>query len=297
MRIFLRFILRVAIGLIAMVAVLACVVFWVSNAHLRRQYKVEVPPTVLPLGKAELDRGRHLASTRGCFDCHGADLAGAKVMDDLAMGRVYGPNLTRGRGGLPATFSDADYERTIRHGVAPDGRGLFVMPSDDYAHFTEEDMADLIAYVKSVPAVDRESIPLRIGPVSRALLATGKMRLAADEIDHATLKPDVVQRGETVAYGRYVAVSCRGCHGSNYSGGKIDIGPPGWPHAANLTPAGRLAGWSEADFIATLRTGHRPDGTELSPVMPRNFGKMDDIELKAVFGFLRTLPSAATGSR
>ena len=121
-------------------------------------------------------------------------------MDDPAMGRLFGPNLTRGRGGLPEGFSDRDFERAIRHGVAPDGRGLFLMPSVDYAHFTEGDMADLIAYVKSVPAVDRETVPLRIGPVARALLVAGKIRLSADVIDHVALKPDVVERGPTVPY-------------------------------------------------------------------------------------------------
>jgi mono/diheme cytochrome c family protein len=127
----------------------------------------------------------------------------------------------------------------------------------------------------------------------------GKIKIAAAEIDHAALRPDVVERQPTPAYGRYVAMSCAGCHGSNYSGGKIEIGPPDWPHAANLTPdpAGRLAGWTEADFVATLRTGRRPDGSQLSPVMPSVFGQMDDIELKALWSFLRGLPPVPTGVR
>lgn len=297
MRACLRLIIRSVAGVAFLAALLVVFVYWLSNARLRRLYQVAVVAPTLPTDAASLEHGGHLARTRGCCDCHGADLGGTTVMDDPAMGRISGPNLTRGRGGLAADFSDQDFERAIRHGVAPDGRGLFMMPSADYSHFTEEDMADLIAYVKSVPAVDREPAAQRIGPISRALLAAGKIRLAADLIDHATLKPDVVGRGPTVAYGRYVAVSCRGCHGSNYSGGKIEIGPPGWPHAANLTPAGRLAGWSESDFISALRTGRRPDGTELNPVMPRAFGQMDDVELKAVWRFLGTLPRVPTGVR
>jgi cytochrome c553 len=215
------------------------------------------------------------------------------------MGRLFGPNLTRGRGGLPATYAATDFVRAIRHGVGVDGHGLFLMPSTDYAHFTENDMADLIAYVQSVPPVDRDRVPLSVGPVARVLLLAGKIRLSADEIDHANLKPAIVEPGITVDYGRYLAAGCTGCHGPNLAGGKIDIGPPDWPPAANLTPhaSGRLSKWTEEDFIRALRTARRPDGTELNPVMPRAFGQLNDTELKALWAYLRTLPAEPTGTR
>jgi mono/diheme cytochrome c family protein len=295
----LKFVLRGLAALLAVVALLLVFVYWTSGAHLRRVFAVTAVAPTLPTDAAALARGRHLAQTRGCVVCHGADLGGAPVIYDVAMGRIYGPNVTRGRGGLPADFGDVDFERAIRHGIAPGGRGLFLMPSEDYARLTDEDMADLIAYVKAVPPVDRVSVPLRIGPVARALIVAGKIRLAAEKIDHAGLKADVVKRGPTVAYGRYVAAACTGCHGANFSGGRIAAGPPGWPPAANLTPhpSGHLAGWSETEFIATLRTGRRPDGTALDPAMPRSFGQMDDVELKAIAAFLRTLPAVPAGIR
>ena len=117
-------------------------------------------------------------------------------------------------------------------------------------------------------------------------------------IDHANVKPAVVTPAVTVDYGRYIAVGCTGCHGDNFSGGKIKIGPPDWPPAANLTPHadGRLAKWTEEDFIRALRTAKRPDGTELNPVMPRAFAALDDVELKAIWMYLKTLPAAPTGS-
>lgn len=291
----LKVLLRLLVGLTFFAALLAAFVYWRSAAVLRQRFAVAPPPAAAP-AVPDLANGHHLAATRGCFDCHGPDLGGAVVINSGAMGLISGPNLTRGRGGLPATFSTADFERAIRHGVAPGGRGLFLMPAEDYAHLTADDMADLIGYVQSVPPVDRVGAPLRFGPVTRALLATGKMRLAAAEIDHAALRPDVVARGVTPAYGRYVAAACAGCHGERFSGGKIAVGPPSWPPAANLTPAGDLARWTEADFLATLRTGRKPDGTGLNPVMPRNLGLMDDVELKAVWSYLRTLPPVATGS-
>ena len=167
----------------------------------------------------------------------------------------------------------------------------------NFARFTDDDMGDLISYLKSVPPVDRDSVPISVGPVARALLLAGKIQLSADLIDHTRVRPDVVKPGVTVAYGRYLAAGCTGCHGPNLSGGKIDIGPPDWPQARNLTPVGDLAKWTEADFLKALRTQIRPDGTRLSEVMPTAFGQMNDTELKALWAYLQTLPPAATGIR
>lgn len=286
-------------GLILVVGVASVVVYVASNAKLKKTYAVSVRPVAIPTDAAALERGRHIAQTRGCLECHGADFGGAKVVEDGAMGRLYGANLTRGTGGRVAEFRDEDWVRAIRHGVAPDGRGLFLMPSEEYAHFSDEDLGAVIAFVKSVPPVNRARVPIQLGPVSRVLLATGKMKLAAETIDHARLQPASVTAAVTVEYGRYIAAGCVGCHGPNYSGGRIEIGPPDWPPAANLTPhaSGHLAQWSEADFLKTLRTMKRPDGTDLNPVMPKAFGQMNDVELKALFLFLKSVPPVETGKR
>lgn len=285
---------------VALLAAVAATVFFVSNAKLKKRYVVDAKPAPIPAANAAvLARGRHLADTRGCTDCHGADLGGAKVFENPAMGAVHAPNITRGAGGLPANWTDLDFVRAIRHGVAPDGRGLFLMPSMDYVVFSDADMGALLAYIKSVPAVDRVRGPVSLGPVARALTAVGKIKLAAEVIDHANVIPAVIDAGVTVDYGRYVAASCIGCHGPNFSGGKIDAGPPDWPPAANLTPHhdGRVAKWTEDDFLRAIRSGKRPDGTEINAAMPRAFARMDDIELKALWTFLKTIPAAATGAR
>jgi mono/diheme cytochrome c family protein len=278
MRRLLRFLLRAAATLVVVIALLLGTIYIMSNARLRRVYHVAVVPPALAFASGRPEPGRHLAITRGCTQCHGADLGGAKVIEDPAMGRIYG---------------------AIRHGVARDGHGLFLMPSGDFSRLSDTDLADLVAYVRSVPPVDRESVPLRIGPVSRGLMLAGKIKLAADEIDHDSLKPDLVEPGPTAAYGRYLAVSCTGCHGANYSGGKIEAGPPSWPHAANLTPdpSGHLSHWTEADFFAAIRTKRRPDGTQIDRIMPAAFGQLSDMELKAIWTFLKTLPPVPTGIR
>lgn len=287
------------VGLLAVVTVTATSVYFVSKSKLDQQFTVSVRPITIPTDAESRARGEHMARTRGCVDCHGADFAGHKVVEDGAMGRIYGANLTPGKGSRTSTFRDEDWVRAIRHGVGPDHRGLVFMPADEYSKLSDEDLGCIIAFMKSVPAVDRERVPISAGPVARTLLTVGKFKLAAAVVDHEHVMPPAVTKTASAEYGHYLANGCVGCHGPNLSGGKIEIGPPDWPPARNLTPhsTSNLSRWTEAEFIQTLREAHRPDGTELNPVMPRAFGGMDDTELKALYAYLKSLPPVATGVR
>ena len=297
----LKIILGILIGLLVVVAGLGLFARTRSQAAINKKYTVAVRPVAIPTASAAIAHGSHIARTRGCIECHGKDFGGGKVIEDGAMGRLYAPNLTSGKGSSIADFSDEDWVRAIRHGVGKDGRGLFVMPSLEYSHFSDEDLGALIAYLKTVPPVDRERVATAYGPVSQILLTLSPEKMiAAGAIDHANMAPPAsIAKGPTAEYGHYLSASCMGCHGPNFSGGKIDIGPPDWPMAANLTPHpdGRLSKWSEQDFITTVRTAKRPDGSELNEVMPRGFGGMDDIELKALWAFFKSLPPAVQGAR
>jgi cytochrome c553 len=296
---FLRFLAYILGLLAAFVGLVLFAVYFASSTKLEKTYAVTARAVTIPSDPAAVARGKHIAETRGCASCHGDDYAGAKVIDDPAMGKLYGSNLTRGKGSKVAEFRDDDWVRAIRHGVTRAGRGLVLMPSAEYAHLSDGDLGDVIAFLKTVSPVDRESVPVAPGPIARALLLAGKLKLAADEIDHGQVQPAVVAPAVTLEYGRYLSVGCTGCHGTNFAGGKIEIGPPDWPHAANLTPheSGHLAKWSEEDFLRTLRTAKRPDGTELNPVMPRAFANLNDVELKALWMYFKTLPPVATGTR
>jgi mono/diheme cytochrome c family protein len=79
-------------------------------------------------------------------------------------------------------------------------------------------------------------------------------------------------------------LDCTGCHGSDFSGGTNPVGPKG--------PSLRVVkGWTQQQFIDTLRTGRDPGGEELKPPMPwRSTGRLDDIELSALFNYLVSLP-------
>ncbi|MDA1080409.1 MAG: hypothetical protein O2973_01840 [Gemmatimonadetes bacterium] len=105
--------------------------------------------------------------------------------------------------------------------------------------------------------------------------------------------------GPTADYGAYIARvgGCHGCHGETLSGGPIPAGDPSWPPAANLTPTG-IGRYSETAFNTPLRTGLRPDGSEVNVAMPIRWSKeMTDVEIKAVWEFLRGVPAKEFGNR
>jgi cytochrome c553 len=98
-----------------------------------------------------------------------------------------------------------------------------------------------------------------------------------------------------------VANSCIGCHGAHLSGGKIPGGPPTWPAASNLTPgkgSAMLRYPTPELFMAMLRSGHRPDGTAISPVMPfASLARLNDTDARALHAFLKTVPPRDAGQR
>jgi len=293
-----RLLLKLLGVLAVLIIVLAVFIYWASNQKLHRTLSYSPQPITLPTSADALARGQHLAEVRGCTTCHGADLGGAIVIDNPAMGVMAGPNLTTGEGSVTKNYQVVDWVRSLQHGVNPAGRPLVLMPSEEFAHLTQEDLADVIAYVKSVPAVNRASTPVRLGPVARGLMVAGKFTFAADKIDHNAAHLDAIIPAVSIEYGRYVAVSCVGCHNPNFSGGKIAAGPPDWPPAANLTPDehSEFKTWSEADFLTALRTHKKPNGQQLNKVMPEVFGQLSDTELKAIFAYLRSLPPKPTGA-
>ncbi len=248
---------------------------------------------------ASVARGEHLVRARyGCANCHGEDLGGGFMLDEPAMGRWPAPNLTRGRGGLAADFDLQDWERIVRHGVRPDGTAA-VMPSQDFAAMSDEELLDIVAYVRSRPAVDRQMPERSFGPVGTLLLALGKLPLSAEQLAGRTEHPArPPQAAPTKAFGAHLAQTCIACHGPGFAGGPIPGGAPDWPPAANLTAHGDgLGAWDEDDFRRLMRTGRRPDGTEVRAPMREviRLGQaMTDTELRALWAYLRSLPPQPT---
>lgn len=300
MKRFLKILGMMAGALLLLIVISVAGLYAWTGAALKKKV---TPPThafTAPTDSASVARGEHLVrAIAKCADCHGPDFGGQAFINDPAFGFVYASNLTRGEGGIGGSYSDGDWERAVRHGSAPDARRLLIMPSNEYQHLSDEDLGQIVAYLRSVPGVDRPRPATKVGPVARALYASGSLPLfSADLITHADQPVPSVPVDSTPAYGKYLAdVGCSGCHGAGYGGGKIPGTPPELPPAANLTPTG-IGQHTFADFDAILRTGQRPDGTKLHPFMPIGATKlMTEVEMKAVYAYLKTVPPKPFGTR
>lgn len=266
-----------------------------SDLRFNRQYAVTPEAVAIPHDAASLARGQHWVAMH-CQGCHGPDLGGGEFFTDPAIGLVDAPNLTAGQGGLGASYTDADWVRAIRHGVKGDGTSVFIMPSNDFYYLSDADLGSLIAYLKSVPPVNRETRPRSFTLFAKLLYGLGVFgNLLYAETIPAAPPPPAPPAGETAAYGEYLvnAHGCKSCHGAALSGAQPS--EPGSPPAPNLTPGGALRSWSETDFVTAMRTGITPDGRRLSDFMPwQGLGQMTDEELRATWLFLQAQPALAT---
>jgi len=285
-------------GLIGLLVVAVVLVFVVSNSRTNKTYDIQMEGVAVSADAETIERGRHLAVTRGCVDCHGENFGGAVVLEDPAIGVIYAPNLTKGQGGL-VDFEDIDYVRAIRHGLDEAGKPLFVMPSQEYYFMSDEDLGAIIAFLKQAPKVDNQTPEKSLALMGRTLFVAGQFgKLPAEVIDHEAPRPAVPAAGVTEEYGAYLAVNCIGCHGEDLAGGPIPGSPPDALQAANLTPGGALANWSEEDFLTAMQTGVRPDGSQIDRSMPWwSLGQMTDEELKALWLHLQSLPAVQIASQ
>jgi hypothetical protein len=103
------------------------------------------------------------------------------MVDAPPIGRLLGPNLTLGRGSRTAQYRATDWDRIVRHGIKPNGRPA-AMPSEDFVRMSDQELSDIIAFIRSQPPVDNEVAPVKLGPLGKVLMATGQMVLSADVI-------------------------------------------------------------------------------------------------------------------
>ena len=275
-------------SLLGVIILVGIALYVIGSAKLNKTYDVSVESIAIQPDSVTLVHGAYLVETQGCMFCHGEDLSGQMFIEDGAMGILPAPNLTGGEGGVGGKYSDSDWVRSIRHGISPEGRSLIIMPSHFYSELSVRDLGALIAYIKQLPRVDNVLAARNLGPVPRLVSVFDAAMLTATLVDHdKPFLPDPTQE-VSVAYGRYKANLCRGCHGSDLTGGTVN-GPPGTPPSRNITPdpASGIGNWTEADFFGALRKGVRPSGDTLHVEMPRFLGKMTDDELRAIWLYLR----------
>ena len=281
----------IVVGVLVLLLVVAIgAVYGLSALKLGESHEATVH--AFDPGSGDVREGAHLAATYGCTECHGQDLGGTLLVDGMPFARVPAPNLTSGRS--DGALSDDEWELGVRHGIGPDGRSLFIMPSAEYVILSDQDLADIVAYARTLPAVT-DTLPGRtFGPIGRMAIAMGQLPFATDLMPERAEHMPAPEKAPTREFGFYLTRLCRGCHGENLAGG-----PPLEPDAPpgpNLPPAGNLAGWTYEQFAHAVRTGETPDGRSLNPqFMPwPAIGQATDTELQAMWTYLSSLEPVPT---
>ncbi len=279
--------LAVALALIAAVDLRGAYVL--QAAHANPVVDVKVNATA-----DQVARGEHLAyvcagchSTTGALPLDGGRASMLSSPDGSGLGTLYAPNLTPG--GPLKDWSDGEIIRATREGVDRNGRALIVMPSEGFHGLSDSDVQSVVAYLRSQPAVSHVTPPRQINLIGTLLIGAGVFPTAVQPpIGGPVAGPPV---GVNPAYGTYLVnvSACRQCHGADLAGGRPGAGPPPGPNLTAIVP-----GWTETQFVQTIRTGKDPNGYSLRPdMMPwKNFSAAySDDELKAIYAYLHGLPT------
>jgi mono/diheme cytochrome c family protein len=225
---------------------------------------------------------------------HGAGSPDFPLLD--LPGDVNPPNITPDKETGAGNWTDDQLARAIREGIGYDGRALFpFMPYENFRHLSDEDLASVIVYLRSLAPV-RRAVPGTelIFPV-KYLIRSAPHPLEAPVPEPDTSTP--VKRGDYLV----TIGGCRDCHTPQHNGQRmpeLDLaggfllrGPWGEVASANITqaPSG-IPYYDEGLFVAAMRTGW-VKARKLSQIMPWwNFREMSDEDLKSIFAYLRAVP-------
>jgi len=164
-----------------------------ANSLLTQKWEFEPELVQIPSDAEAVAHGQYLVTHfMFCSDYHSADLGGAQFFTpEDGAGTLWASNLTSGQGGICGTYTDADWLRALRHGIRPNGENLIIPPAEFSTTFGIDDLADMIAYLKTLPPVDRQTPTLALAFMPKVMLGLGVIPvsevLPAHKIDHAAV--------------------------------------------------------------------------------------------------------------
>lgn len=203
------------------------------------------------LPKGDAVEGARLGRVLGCNGCHQANLAGGEFMSVPKVFRLVAPNLTEAR----EHYDDAAWLRLMRAGTKADGTLAVGMPNGAHQRLTDREIADVVAYVRSVPHAESAELgSTTLYPLARVGMLTGKFdvgSMAGDAPESATVlaQRGAPDRGEHLAY-----IACSGCHGKDLNGETS--------HAHGGPSLIVAKGYDIEHFTRLLRAGKTRAGTD-----------------------------------
>lgn len=202
------------------------------------------------------------------------------MFDEPMIGRVVAPNLTA----AVRKYSDSELVGIIRNGVRPGGRSMMVMPAEAFVLLTDEDLGRIIAFLRSLPAVEGPGPSVSLGPLGRIGVAVGQFKTVAELIAETVPPPDATNREAT--YGRYLArTTCASCHGTSLRG---DSNPDFTSPSLQL-----VAAYSPESFTQLMRAGVALGGRNLGTMSPwarQHLSHFTDAEIAALYNYLHAMP-------
>jgi mono/diheme cytochrome c family protein len=271
-----KWLARAAVALVVSATAFGAFVWIGSELVLRKSYARI--PAVAPTVRGDVESGKHWAAILGCTSCHGSALQGSVMEDEgFWIGLLAAPNVTIQR----KLYDDGGLARLIRDGVKHDGRGVDTMPSNAFHQADDQTIADVIAFVRSVPDGGDAQPKIGYGPLARWKFLTGEWKLAPDEIDGKAARIGDDSLGQSVSSGRYIAVlACGECHGLDQKGDP-DGGVP------NLAVA---KAYSLEEFTGLMHDGEAKGGRKIRPMMAQTarqrFSVFNAAEIAALKSFL-----------
>jgi mono/diheme cytochrome c family protein len=297
--------LRRLIGALLVLGVIGAVVGWLLSAP---QPLDGAALAAVPSG--DTARGERIFNVGGCVSCHVRPGAGDEARLELAgglelstaFGVFVAPNISPHEDGIGG-WTVADLANAMQSGISPEGEHYYpAFPYTSYARMTLPDIADLHAYMQTLPPVAGKPAGHRVGfPFNiRRGLGLWKLLYLSDQ--------PVVQladASEELTLGRYLVEGpghCGECHTPRNLIGGTDKsrwlgGAPaaeGTGRVPNITPAGDFASWSEDDITALLETGFTPDfdsvGGEMALVV-KNLALLPAADREAMAAYLKAIPA------
>jgi mono/diheme cytochrome c family protein len=257
------------------------------------------------------ERGRLVFAAGDCASCHASPGQSDRLRlgGGLALASPYGtfraPNISSDPVDGIGAWKTADLANALMSGVSPDGRHYYpVFPYSSYAHMKPADVTDLMAYLRTLPAVSGR-------PPGHELYALFSIRRFVGfwkflYFDEKMLENDA-QRDATWNRGRYLVEAvahCAECHSSRdlfggikpatrFAGGRD---PQGTGYYPNITPA-RIGDWSAEDVAEVLRSGQTPRhgqvGSSMADVVV-NTASLPQADRDAMAIYLKSVPARPT---
>jgi mono/diheme cytochrome c family protein len=222
---------------------------------------------------ATIAHGKRLSVVLDCTGCHGANLQGEDMADKPEDGAIYSPNITL----KVPTYTDAQLDRLIRHGVPNDGREFWFMPVESFQFLSDKDFAALVAYLRTLKPAGQALPPFKFNRVEYKDVEQGILGNAQAQISKYRNHPPI-DLGPKHAWGRYlVQTTCTECHNNALQG---------WP---NFTPDLDIAGtYSKPELVRLLATGKSKTGRDvgMSRVARRNYSNLTPTEREAIVDYI-----------